>query len=683
MNVFLSALFLFLTTAATAPLALAQSSPEALDRAEERIRAVYERSELSAPAFRGEWLPDGSGYTVFERVPDSDQPVRVAYDAASGARTAPAPPTAKGASDLPRRNEQYKLIRQSGTLWIHDLVSDERRQVGRTAVPQAINNGRTMWSPDGTWLAFIETDQSKVRLRSRLVPGDPTYPEVTESRFARVGGTIATLRIGVVAAAGGEVRWLDLQAPPEGFYLGQVEWAGNSDELLIEKLSRFRDEREFLLADVRSGEVTRIFHEADPAWVVASYGTNSGLTWLRDGAAFLVLSEREGWRQAFVYARDGSLIAKLTPEGYDIIGRVRVDEASGFFYFYASPGNATQKYLYRVPLDGSTAPVRVTPAEQAGTHDYDIAPGGKWAFHTYSSFDTPPVTELISLPDHQSRRVLDDRAALHVRAKKVITQPTEFLQLNLPGEVSIDAWMIKPHDFDPARKYPLIVYVYGEPHAQTVLDAWGQSQAHYHRVIADLGYLVVSIDNRGTPAPKGATWRRACFGSLGPLSTEEQAAAVQELARTRSYIDSERVGIWGWSGGGSNTLNAMFRKPEVYQVGIAVAAKPQPWLYNAWFQEIYMETRETNPDGYDNSAPIHFAEGLQGDLLIIHGTGELNTHVQIIEGLVDRLIELGKRFDYMSYPNRRHGIREGAGTSVHMRMHMIRYWLDHLAPGPR
>ena len=683
MNAFSIALTLFVGIAASASTVVAQSSPEALAQAEARIRAIYERNEFGAPAFRGEWLADGSGYTVYEREPGSDQPVRVAYDAASGNRTAPAPARTIGPDGSGSREEQYKLINQGGTLWIRDLASDERRQVSRTAVPKAIHNGRAVWSPDGAWLAFVETDQSKVRLRARLVPSDPTYPEVTEDRFGRVGEAIAKLRVGVVAAEGGEVRWLDLQAPAEGIYLGKVDWAANSEELLIEKLSRFRDEREFLLADVRSGELTRIYHESDPAWVVASYGTNSGLTWLRDGAAFLVLSEGDGWRQAFIHARDGALIATLTPEGYDIIARAQVDQAGGWFYFYASPDNATQKYLYRVPLDGSEAPARVTPGGQAGTHDYNIAPGGKWAFHTYSSFDAPPITELVSLPDHKHVRLLSDRAALHARAEKIIAHPTEFLQINLPNDVTVDAWMIKPRDFDPSRKYPLLVYVYGEPHAQTVLDAWGKVQAHYHRVIADLGYLVVSIDNRGTPAPKGAAWRRACFGSLGPLSTEEQAAAVHELIRTRSYVDAERVGIWGWSGGGSNTLNAMFRKPDVYHVGIAVAAKPQPWLYNAWFQEIYMETRETNPDGYHNSAPIHFAEGLQGDLLIIHGTGELNTHVQIIEGMVDRLIELGKPFDYMSYPHRRHGLREGPGTVVHMRMHMIRYWLEHLAPGPR
>ena len=205
----------------------------------------------------------------------------------------------------------------------------------------------------------------------------------------------------------------------------------------------------------------------------------------------------------------------------------------------------------------------------------------------------------------------------------------------------------------------------------------------FHRVIAELGYLVVSIDNRGTPAPKGAAWRRSIFGCLGPLSTEEQAAGIKELGRMRSYVDLSRVGIWGWSGGGSNTLNALFRKPDVYHLGIAVAPKPQPHLYNAWFQEIYMETPETNPDGYKRAAPINFAEGLKGDLLIVTGTGETNTHVQIVEGLVDRLIELGKPFDYMAYPNRDHGIRKGKGTSVHLRMLMSRYLTDHLAPGPR
>jgi dipeptidyl-peptidase-4 len=491
------------------------------------------------------------------------------------------------------------------------------------------------------------------------------------------------LRIGVVDAWGKETRWLSIPIPSEGYYLGPVSWAGNSDELLVEKRSRFRDRREFLIADVNSGQVTRIFEESDPDWVVASYAKNTGLEWIDHYNAFLVLSEKDGWRHAYTCSRDGENEKLLTPGAFDIIERVAVDEAEGWFYYNASPGNGTQKYLFRVRLDGTGGAERITPTDQPGTHDYQVSPGAKWAFHTYSSSDSPPVTELVQLPEHRVVRVLEDNKVLREKMESLNVQPKEFLQLDIGNGIVMDAWMIKPGDFDPSRKYPVFVYVYGEPHAQTVRDAWGHAMTDYHRVIADLGYLVVSIDNRGTPCPKGAAWRRAVSGSLGPLSTKEQVAGLKELGRTTPYVDLSRVGIWGWSGGGSNTLNAMFRRPDVYHVGIAVAPKPQPHLYNAWFQEIYMNTPEVNPDGYRESAPINFAEGLRGDLLIIHGTGETNTHLQITEGLVDRLIELGKQFDYMAYPNRDHGLREGKGTSLHLRILMARYLLTHLPPGPR
>ena len=655
------------------------------EETESRLRAIYDRGEFRPKRFRGDWLSDSSGYTVRESSADGSGQVLVRYDLPSGKRTM-LDSTEKDKSDRSGNispDGQSVLLSEQGNLYVRELSSNRKIALTKNEPEGPISNGRAVWSPDGKWIAYVQSDASDVRQRSVLIPGDPSYPEVKQVRFARVGGDISRLRVAVVDARASETRWLPVAIATEGFYLGQVDWAGNSHELLIEKLSRFRDEREFLLADIRTGAIRRIFHESNPAWVIASYAKNAGLTWIRDGRAFIVLSEKDGWRHAYLYSRDGQELALLTPGKYDIIERAVVDEAGGWFYYYASPDNATRKYLYRAPLDGDGNSERVTPADQPGTHDYEFSPDARYAFHTYSTFDTPPVTELVRLRDHRTLRVLEDNKALREKVKPLIAQPTEFFQLEIDDGVVVDAWMIKPRSFDPSRKYPVFVYVYGEPHGQTVLDAWGRSQAHYHRVIADLGYLVVSIDNRGTPAPKGAAWRRAIFPSLGPLSTKEQAAAVKQLGRTRPYVDMSRVGIWGWSGGGSNTLNAMFRKPDVYHVGIAVAPKPQPHLYNAWFQEIYMETRETNPDGYRRSAPINFAEGLEGDLLIVHGTGETNTHLQITEGLVDRLIELGKPFDYMAYPNRNHGLREGPGTPVHLRMLMARYLVEHLPPGPR
>jgi len=661
------------------------ASEQMLEKAEPRLRAIYERGEFRAKRFRGQWLADSSGYTVSESVPGEEERVLVRYDTSTGKRTVLDPPEKKNAGRSGKISPDGKRVLYSdqGNLYVRDIDGERKIALTKNAAGGPISNGRAVWSPDGKWIAFVQSDASQVKLRSMLVPGDPSYPGVREVRFARVGGAITTLRVGVVDAEGSQTRWLSIELPTEGFYLGQVSWAGNSRELLVEKLSRFRDKREFLIADVHTGAIRRIFKEYDPAWVIASYSKNAGLEWIRNGRAFIVLSEKDGWRRAYVYSRKGKELNVLTPDKVDIIERAVVDEAGGWFYYYASPDNATQKYLYRVRLDASAEPERVTPPDQPGTHDYDFSPDARWAFHTYSSFDTPPVTELVRLRKHRGVRVLEDNKELRRKAESIISEPTEFIQLEIDDEVEVDAWMIKPRDFDLSRKYPVFVHVYGEPHGQTVLDAWGRSHADYHRVIADLGYLVVSIDNRGTPAPKGAAWRRSIFGSLGPLSTKEQAAAVKELGRTRSYVDLTRVGIWGWSGGGSNTLNAMFREPDVYHLGIAVAPKPQPHLYNAWFQEIYMETRETNPEGYRKSAPINFAEGLKGDLLIIHGTGETNTHLQITEGLVDRLIELGKQFDYMAYPNRNHGLREGRGTSLHLRMLMTRYLVEHLPPGPR
>lgn len=660
-----------------------ESTDTLLESIEPRLRAIYQGGDFRVKRFQGEWLPDSSGYTVFEPVQGKKNRVSVFYEAETGdskvLEAAKGNANSQGGSLSP--DGKSVIFREKGNLAVREIASGKTVLLTQDEQGSAINSGQTVWSPDSKLIAFVQTDSSKVRLRPMIIPGDPSYPKVREMRFARVGGAIPVLKVGVVEAVAGETSWLAVPTPEDGIYLGMVEWAGNSNELLVEKLSRFRNEREFFLFDVETGESTQIFHESDPAWVVASVAKNSGLEWLDGGKSFLVVSEKDGWRHAYVYSRDGKNEILLTPGDYDIIEKVHVDEERGFFYFNASPENGAQKYLYRVSLSGSEKPERVTPADQSGTHDYVFSPDGRWAFHTWSRFDTPPVIDLVELSDHRSVRILEDNKKLREKMESLPQQSSEFVQLDIGGGVEMDAWMIKPSHFDPKKKYPVLVYVYGEPHAQTVLDRWSTSSSDYHRAVAELGYIIVSIDNRGTPAPKGAAWRRAVAGSLGPLSTEEQAAGLKEMGRTRSYLDLSRVGVWGWSGGGSNTLNAMFRKPGTYHVGIAVVPKPQPHLYNAWFQEIYMETRETNPEGYEKAAAINYAEGLEGDLLIIHGSGETNTHLQIVEGLVDKLIEMGKPFDFMAYPNRNHGISEGKGTSLHMRLYMVRYLLTHLRPG--
>lgn len=647
--------------------------------ATERLKSIYDRNEFRVQDVDAEWLPDSSAYRIREQDPPTGATITAEYDLDSGERRVVEPRSKPNQRQSP--DGKYTLEVRDKDLFLRGQADNETR-LTTTSQEKEIVFQNFRWSSSGKAASFVKIDRTDVRLRSVLVPGDPSYPGVDQHRFARVGGAIESLAVGVVRVEQAELRWVSLEVPDEGFYLGQVDWVPDSDQLLIETLSRFRDQREFWLA-TPDGQAKRIYREVNEAWAVGSHGINSGSHWIRDGEAFIFISEKEGWRQAYLCSRDGKMESKLTPGEYDLIDRALVDEAGGWYYFYASPDNATQRYLYRVPLDGSGRLERITPDDQPGTHDYVISPDAKLAIHTYSTLNDPPVVELVQLPGHNVVRVIDEHNELRERFKQVVPRRTEFVQIDIGDGVVMDACITKPSDFDETKKYPVLVYVYGEPYLQTVLDRWGAAQTDFHRVIADTGYVVVSIDNRGTACPKGASWRRSIFGSLGPLSTEDQAAALKKLAEMESSVDLSRVAIWGWSGGGSNTLNAMFRKPDLYHVGIAVVPKPQPWLYNAWFQEIYMRTREVNPDGYKRSAPIHFADGLKGKLLIITGSGETNTHIQIIEGLVDRLIELGKPFDYMVYPNRDHGLREGKGTVVHVRMKILSYLIDNLPPGPR
>jgi dipeptidyl-peptidase-4 len=429
-----------------------------LAQAESRLRAIYDRDEFRPKSFRADWLADSSGYTVLESVPNAIEKILVRYDAASGKRTVldDAEQKQPPRSGKPSPDGASVVFSERGNLYVRNLNSDRNTALTRNVPDGPVSNHGAVWSPDGKWIAFVQTDESDVKLRSALVPDDPSYPRVSEVRFARVGGTIPTLRVGVADSQGKETRWLPLPMPAAGFYLGQVDWAGDSQELLIEKLSRFRNEREFLLADICTGALRHIFHEADRAWVDASQGSNAGWTWIRGGQAFIVLSEKDGWRHAYVYSRDGKELMLLTPGQFDISERAVVDEAGGWYYFYASPDNATQKYLYRVRLDGTGAPERVTPKNQSGTHDYAFSPDAKWAFHTYSTFDNPPVTELVQLSDHKVARVLEDNEALRKKTKPLIAQPTEFFQLDIGGGVVVDAWMIKPSGFDPTS-WPLPV----------------------------------------------------------------------------------------------------------------------------------------------------------------------------------------------------------------------------------
>jgi dipeptidyl-peptidase-4 len=519
------------------------------------------------------------------------------------------------------------------------------------------------WSEDGRSIAYWQFDSTGVQQFALINDTAALYPKITYIPYPKAGTTNSAVRIGVVSAEGGATTWMKVPGDPRQHYIFQMAFHGG--QVAMGQLNRLQNQAILFEADPKTGAVHEIFRDEDKAWVNVR---EEEFQWI--GKDPVWLSERDGWRQIYVGSR------RIPTGPGDVISLVNVD--STWAYYMASPDNATQQYLYRTRFDGSGAPERLTPKDQPGTHTYRIAPDGKYAFHTYSRFDIPPVTDLVLLPGHASQRVFQDNAKLRKAVAPLLDPPVEFFQVPVSDGVVLDGWMLKPRGFDPNQKYPLIVYVYGEPASANVRDAWGGNRALFHRALANEGYLIVSFDNRGTPAPKGREWRKVVYGAVGVISAQEQGAAVKELAHERAYVDAARVAVWGWSGGGSNTLNCMFRDADVFKVGVAVAPVPDQRLYDTIYQERYMGLPETNAEGYRMGSPISFAEGLRGKLLIVHGSGDDNVHYQGTEEMINRLVELGKPFDFMEYPNRTHAISEGKGTSVHVFSLISRYLEEHL-----
>ncbi len=575
---------------------------------------------------------------------------------------------------------------RDNNLYVEDLKTGTITPLTRDGSPMIINGTSDWvyeeelslrdayeWSPDSRSLAYFQFDQSGVPEFALVNYTDSLYPVITKYPYPKAGQTNASVRVGVVSAAGGPTTWMKVPGDPRNTYIARMDWAGNARELVLQHLNRLQNTNDVLLATAATGDVRRMFRDQDEAWV----DYNEDFVWLEKGTRLLFTSERDGWRHAYAVSREGE--ARLITTGaFDLLSIAGIDEAEGWLYYTASPANATQRYLYRSRLDGSGRAERVTPQSAGGTHTYNLSPDCQWAFHSYSTFDSPGQADIVRLPAHEVVRVTQGNAALKAKVESVLAGRTEFVQVDVGGGVSIDGWLFKPRNFDPSKKYPIVVYVYGEPAGTTVTDNWGGAGRMLMAALADDGYLVASFDNRGTPSPKGRAWRKVVYGAIGVLASKEQAAALRGLAATHPFVDLTRVAVYGWSGGGSMTLNLMFRSPELYKVGVSGAPVPDQALYDSIYQERYMGLPQENAAGYRDGSPITFAEGLQGKLLIIHGTGDDNVHFQGTQRLLNRLIELNKQFSFMEYPNRRHGI--GGSHLESLRFGFIE---QYLPAGPR
>lgn len=532
------------------------------------------------------------------------------------------------------------------------------------------------WSPDGNNIAYWQIDATNVKYFLMMNTTDSIYSYTIPVEYPKVGETPSACKVGIVSVKGGATRWMNVPGDNRQHYIPRMGWAANSSEIILQQLDRKQQVNKIFLCNVNNGTAKSIWEEKDEAWVDVQLDADQDWDWIENGAAFLWLTEKDGWRHYYRISRDGKQEKVITAGNYDVIDPGLIDEKNKLIYFLASPDNATEKYLYKVNIDGSGKAERLSPANTQGTYGYTFAPSGKYAMQRFSNVNTRPQSDWVSLPDC---KLLKPKAET---PKTESTDPkAEFFQVTTADGVTMDGWMVKPKNFDPQKKYPILFHVYSEPAGQTVRNAWGMGNAGmYQGNMAEDGYLYVSIDNRGTPAPKGRAWRKAIYRKIGIINIHDQAMGAKEIFKW-GFVDTSRVAVWGWSGGGSATLNLLFQHPEIYKTGISVAAVADQLCYDNIYQERYMGLPQENMEDFVKGSPITHAKNLKGNLLYIHGTGDDNVHYQNAERLINELVKHNKMFQMMAYPNRSHGIYEGEGTSKHLGTMFTQFLRANCPPG--
>lgn len=574
-------------------------------------------------------------------------------------------------------------------LYVEDVATGERRQLTFDGGDVMVNGNFDWvyeeelscydgwrWSPDGKKIAYWHSDTGGTGTFLMIDNIDSLYSFTIPLPYPKAGTTNSAVKVGVVDVVTARTGWFPVPGDPRENYIARMEFVPGTDEVMIQQLNRLQNTNTVYYGNVNTLELTPFYEDHDEAFL----NVHDNIVWLDGNKYFTWTSEKDGWRHLYRVTRDGKKETLVTKGDFDVINVLRIDPKGGYVYYMASPESAVEQYLYRSRLDGKGAAERVTPRGFTGTYSYNISPGAKYALCSFSNHETPRVYEMVSLPDHKTVRRLEDNAALKAVYDSYGFRTREYFQVDI-GEAVLDGWMIKPRDFDPSKKYPVIFHIYGEPASSTVQDSW--SGDYWNQLLAQQGYIVASIDPRGTNNPKGREWRKCIYGKVGILAMADHAKAVRLAEEMFPFMDPERVGVWGWSGGGSSTAHLMFEHPDIYAVGIAVAGVYSQRLYDSIYQERYMGLPSTNPDGYREGSPITHAAGLRGDLLLIHGTGDDNVHYQSLEMLVNELVRQGKMFSMMSYPMRTHGISERENTTMHLYRTMLKYWLEHLPAGGR
>jgi dipeptidyl-peptidase-4 len=520
------------------------------------------------------------------------------------------------------------------------------------------------WAPDSASIAYLEMDERKVTQFSML-DFDSFTGEAELQRYPVAGGNNPVVRVLAAPVVGGGPSDMDIGADTN-IYIARVNWLPDAKHIAIQRMNREQTVLDLLVADTASGKSSILLTDKDQYWINVS----NDLYFFKKSGRFLWSSERTGYRQLYLYDASGKQITQLTKGDWEVTGVDSVDEAKGVVYFTATEKSPLERHLYRVGLDG-TGFMRVT--KEAGTHAIQFSPDSGFYVDTFSNSSTPPRQDLFHADGVKAAVVNENSRSAELAPFHL--SPVEFFTIQAHDGVSLNCSMIKPPNFDSAKKYPVLVYTYGGPHAQVVVNAWQGNTFLWHQLMAQKGYIIFSLDNRGS-AGRGHVFEEPIHYRFGAQEMADQRDGAMWLQH-QTFVDPARIGIWGWSYGGHMTLQAMFNASEIFKAGFAGGPVTDWHFYDTIYTERYIGLLPQNEESYDESSPINGAAKLTGKLLIAHGTGDDNVHFSNTLALINELIKAGKYVEVLPFPGRGHGVSDLPARRVLMNR-VTQFFIDNL-----
>ena len=524
------------------------------------------------------------------------------------------------------------------------------------------------WSPDSKKIAYYTFDEGDVKEYNMQLWGG-LYPEDYRFKYPKAGEKNSEIKISVYHLEGNETVGMDIGSEKD-IYIPRIYWTSNPDLLSIIRMNRLQNKLEILHGQVATGETEAILTEESNTYVDLNY--NDDLRYLSDGETFIRTSEQDGYKHLYHHNMDGSLIRQVTEGDWEVSSLIGIDEQKKLVYYLSTEDSPLERQLYVINLKGRG---KKKLSEQEGTHAVNMNPDFTYYINSHSSAETPLKVSLHSAPSGDLVKMLEENQALANRLEKYDYVSKEFFDFTIDDGTKLFGYMIKPADFDAEKEYPVLMYVYGGPGSQQVTNSWGGSREAWFNYLAQQGYIVACIDNRGTGG-RGRDFKHITYAQLGKYEVEDQIAGAQYLGNL-NYVDESRIGIWGWSYGGYMSSLALMMGPDVFKAAIAVAPVTNWRFYDSIYTERYLKTPQENPEGYDAFSPVTHVDKLEGNLLLIHGTGDDNVHFQNSVALENALIAAGKQFESFYYPNRNHGIY-GGNTSMHLYTMMSEFLMENL-----